>query len=54
MLDDLWKAMSSLYDARSKSQGPPFDKETFQEIAGLQDQLQKLLTRLEKVHGKDS
>jgi len=54
VLDDLWRAMGLLYDARYKSTGEvmgkqvePFDYDTFSEIAGLQNDLQRLLTRLE-------
>jgi hypothetical protein len=58
ILNDLWNAMSSLYDARYRACGPqgpeggrPYpemDVETFSEIASLQTNLQTLISRLDK------
>lgn len=53
ILDDLWVAMSKLYDARYRVSGEAdkpggvFDHDTFSAIAGLQTNLQTLITKLE-------
>lgn len=57
-LEDLWEAMRHLYQARYKVTGPEgpvdgkyypeMDTQTFAEIAGLQTDLQTLISRLEK------
>lgn len=55
ILDDLWRVMGGLYDARHrisdsasvKSGEVEFDHDTFNEIVDLQTRLQRVLTRLE-------
>jgi hypothetical protein len=64
MLDNLWDAMASLYEARYKaadSDGPAggraypqMDYQTFSDIATLQTDLQSLISRLEKEKGNDN
>lgn len=58
ILDDLWAAMGSLYQARYRATGPEgpingkhypeMDRDTFDEIAHLQTKLQTLISRLER------
>lgn len=58
IIEELWKAMGALYQARYRATGPEgpvdgkyypeMDRQTFDEIAHLQTKLQSLISRLEK------
>jgi hypothetical protein len=58
IVNQLWDAMRSLYEARYAATGPEgpvdgkhypeMDRQTFDDIVQLQDKLQKLILRLEK------